>query len=53
MVDADGKLLKEYAIPYTSRIRVHDGDTVESGTALTEGPINPQCICCPPRACAP
>ncbi|HIU90724.1 MAG TPA: DNA-directed RNA polymerase subunit beta' [Candidatus Fimimonas merdipullorum] len=42
VVDADGKLLKEYAIPYTSRIRVHDGDTVESGTALTEGPINPQ-----------
>ena len=42
VVDADGKLLKEYAIPYTSRIRVHDGDKVESGTALTEGPINPQ-----------
>ncbi len=39
--EADGKF-KEYSIPYTSRIKVHDGDKVESGTPLTEGSIYPQ-----------
>ncbi len=32
----------DYAIPYTSRIKVHNGDVVESGTPLTEGSIYPQ-----------
>ncbi|MCM1290236.1 MAG: DNA-directed RNA polymerase subunit beta' [Corallococcus sp.] len=41
VTDANGKT-KEYAIPYTARIKVHDGDTVESGTPLTEGSIYPQ-----------
>ena len=33
---------KEYSIPYTSRLKVHDGDIVKSGDALTEGSIYPQ-----------
>ncbi len=34
--------VKDYPIPYTSRIKVHDGDTVEPGSPLTEGSIYPQ-----------
>ncbi|KLU59696.1 DNA-directed RNA polymerase subunit beta' [Peptococcaceae bacterium CEB3] len=30
-----------YTIPYGSRLRVHDGDTVEAGDELTEGSVNP------------
>ena len=41
ITDANGKVT-EYAIPYTSRIMVHDGDMVESGQPLTEGSIYPQ-----------
>ncbi|MCM1194572.1 MAG: DNA-directed RNA polymerase subunit beta' [Firmicutes bacterium] len=41
VTDAVGKST-DYAIPYTSRIKVHDGDAVESGTPLTEGSIFPQ-----------
>ncbi|MCH5160216.1 MAG: DNA-directed RNA polymerase subunit beta', partial [Clostridiales bacterium] len=41
VTDASGNV-KEYPIPYTLRIRVHDGDVVESGTPLTEGSIYPQ-----------
>ncbi len=35
---------KTYAIPYGSRLRVADGDVVESGDALTGGPVNPNDI---------
>ena len=41
VTDANGKET-EYQIPYTSRIKVHAGDKVESGTPLTEGSIYPQ-----------
>ncbi len=41
VTDANGKQT-EYQIPYTSRIKVHAGDKVESGTPLTEGSIFPQ-----------
>ena len=41
VTDAQGKST-DYAIPYTSRIKVHEGDKVESGTPLTEGSIYPQ-----------
>lgn len=41
VTDANGKAT-EYAIPYTARIKVHNGDKVESGTPLTEGSIYPQ-----------
>ena len=41
VTDAQGKAT-DYTIPYTSRIKVHEGDQVESGTPLTEGSIYPQ-----------
>ena len=41
VTDANGKVT-EYSVPYTARIKVHDGDVVESGTPLTEGSIYPQ-----------
>ncbi|MCM1043087.1 MAG: DNA-directed RNA polymerase subunit beta', partial [Corallococcus sp.] len=41
VTDNQGKA-REYSIPYTSRIRVREGDMVESGTPLTEGSIYPQ-----------
>ena len=41
ITDINGKET-EYQIPYTSRIKVHAGDKVESGTPLTEGSIYPQ-----------
>ena len=41
VTDANGKVT-EYQIPYTSRVKVHDGDEVTCGTPLTEGSIYPQ-----------
>jgi DNA-directed RNA polymerase subunit beta' len=41
VTDANG-VSKEYFIPYTSRIKVNEGDSVTAGTALTEGSIFPQ-----------
>ncbi len=38
--DEDGES-KAYLIPYGSRIKVHDGDTIEAGDELTEGSVNP------------
>ena len=35
---------KAYPIPYSSRIKIKDGDKVESGTLLTEGSVFPQDI---------
>ncbi len=35
---------KNYLIPYGSRIKVADGDTVEAGDELTEGSVNPHDI---------
>ncbi|MEX0682160.1 MAG: DNA-directed RNA polymerase subunit beta' [Dehalococcoidia bacterium] len=35
---------RDYPIPAASRLRVHDGDYVHAGQALTEGPLNPQDI---------
>ncbi|SDZ84811.1 DNA-directed RNA polymerase subunit beta' [Lachnospiraceae bacterium NK3A20] len=32
---------KEYPIPYGSRIKVQDGQTIEAGDELTEGSVNP------------
>ena len=32
---------REYAIPYGSRMAVHDGDVIEKGVKLTEGSVNP------------
>ena len=41
VTDAQGKVT-DYVIPYTSRIKVREGEAVESGTPLTEGSIFPQ-----------
>ncbi|MDD3614003.1 MAG: DNA-directed RNA polymerase subunit beta' [Clostridiales bacterium] len=41
--DSEGES-KSYLIPYGSRIRVKDGQTVEAGDELTEGSINPHDI---------
>jgi len=35
---------KTYQIPYGSRMKVFDGDTIEAGDELTEGSINPNDI---------
>ena len=35
---------KAYLIPYGSRMRVEDGQVIEAGDELTEGPVNPHDI---------
>jgi DNA-directed RNA polymerase subunit beta' len=35
---------RDYAIPASSRLRVHEGDYIHAGEPLTEGPRNPQDI---------
>ncbi|NLB62330.1 MAG: DNA-directed RNA polymerase subunit beta', partial [Clostridiales bacterium] len=37
----DGSESRAYPIPYGSKLRVEDGQNVEAGEALTDGPINP------------
>ncbi len=44
VVTADNGETKEYLIPYGSRIKVMNGDTIEAGDPITEGPINPHDI---------
>ncbi len=44
VVTADNGETKEYLIPYGSRIKVMNGDVIEAGDPLTEGPINPHDI---------
>ena len=41
VVVKDGDVEKTYEIPYTARLKVTDGEIVESGTQLTEGSIYP------------
>ena len=40
---ADGETAT-YVVPYTARLKVHDGQEVEAGDRLTEGPVNPHDI---------
>jgi len=35
---------RDYVIPAAARLRVHDGDYIHAGQAITEGPLNPQDI---------
>ncbi len=35
---------KAYLIPYSSKLKVFDGDVIEAGASITEGPINPHDI---------
>ncbi|HIT72996.1 DNA-directed RNA polymerase subunit beta' [Tyzzerella sp. An114] len=36
--------VKDYLIPYGSRIKVYDGDRIEAGDEITEGSVNPHDI---------
>ena len=40
ITNSDGQE-KDYSIPFGFRIKVEDGDQIEAGDSLTEGPINP------------
>ena len=44
IVDSVEGRAETYAIPYAAKLRVSDGDFVEAGDSLTEGPINPSDI---------
>lgn len=44
VMDEDGSLMDSYLVHYGSRLKVQDGDEVEVGDALTEGPLNPHDI---------
>ncbi len=44
IVTADNGEMKEYLIPYGSRIKVLNGDYIEDGDELTEGSVNPHDI---------
>ena len=35
---------KDYLIPYSSRIKVYDGDVIDAGDEITEGSVNPHDI---------
>ncbi|MBR2240224.1 MAG: DNA-directed RNA polymerase subunit beta' [Clostridia bacterium] len=41
VVVKSGKEAKTYVIPFGSKLKVREGDTVEAGDPLTEGSINP------------
>ncbi len=40
----DGNEDRTYVIPYGGRIKCHEGDIVEAGTGITQGPLNPHDI---------
>ena len=44
VVSYEQKDSEDYEIPSTSRLIIHDGETVEAGQPLTEGSINPHTI---------
>jgi len=44
ILDEKGELLEGYIVHYGSRLKVRDGDIVEIGDELTEGPLNPHDI---------
>ena len=44
VIISNGKDIKEYAIPFGSRLKVKEGSIVEPGSVLTEGSINPHDI---------
>jgi DNA-directed RNA polymerase subunit beta' len=41
-VEYEEKEEREYVVPAASQLRIKNGDTVEAGSQLTEGSINPQ-----------
>ena len=43
-VTAENGEIGTYVIPFGARLRVEDGDVIEAGDELTEGPVNPHDI---------
>lgn len=44
ILDENGEVAAAYPVHYGSRLKVYEGDEVEIGDALTEGPLNPHDI---------
>ncbi|WP_054697888.1 DNA-directed RNA polymerase subunit beta' [Syntrophomonas palmitatica] len=44
ILDENGEIMASYLVHYGSRLKVDEGDMVEMGDALTEGPLNPHDI---------
>ena len=44
VLDENGEELDAYLVHYGSRLKVAEGDYIETGDALTEGPLNPHDI---------
>ncbi|MBQ2517832.1 MAG: DNA-directed RNA polymerase subunit beta' [Clostridia bacterium] len=44
VVENDEGEAEKYLIPFGSKLKVHDGDSVEAGDELTEGSVNPHDI---------
>jgi DNA-directed RNA polymerase subunit beta' (EC 2.7.7.6) len=44
ILDENGEVIAAYPVHYGSRLKVYEGDDVEIGDALTEGPLNPHDI---------
>lgn len=44
IIDENNEIVGSYPVHYGSRLRVREGDMVEIGDALTEGPLNPHDI---------
>ena len=44
ILDENGEMLDGYIVHYGSRLKVRDGDVVDIGDELTEGPLNPHDI---------
>jgi DNA-directed RNA polymerase subunit beta' len=44
VLGSEGEVLSSYLVHYGSRLKVHEGDMVYMGDALTEGPLNPHDI---------
>ena len=44
IITADDGQQKSYTVPFGARLKVREGQRVEAGDALTEGPINPHDI---------
>jgi len=44
ILDDNGEMIAAYLVHYGSRLRVEEGEYVEIGDALTEGPLNPHDI---------
>jgi DNA-directed RNA polymerase subunit beta' len=44
IVEGPGGIVKEYAIPLTKHLTVHDGDKISAAEPLTDGPLDPHAL---------